>query len=102
MGNNFNPFVGDFDDVSDIEGFFREEGALDGATVLYACYDRGGYDGRAIVIFERDGQLYEVFGSHCSCHGLEGQWEPGEVTRESLRMYHREDREWQAFIASLE
>lgn len=28
--------------------------------------------------------LYEVNGSHCSCYGLEGQWEEEETTVEAL------------------
>lgn len=38
-----------------------------------------------MVVYRRDGKLYEVHGNHCSCYGLEGQWEPEEATVESLR-----------------
>lgn len=62
---------------------------LDGATVLLASYGTPSYQGYAFVLFERDGKLYEVNGSHCSCYGLEGQWEPEETTVEALR--HRMD-----------
>lgn len=48
--------------------------------VLFASYNEcGGYDGDAWVLFEKDGQLYEVHGGHCSCYGLEGQWVPEAV-----------------------
>lgn len=63
---------------------------LDGATVLLASYGTPSYEGYAFVLFERDGKLYEVNGSHCSCYGLEGQWEPEETTIEALR--HRMDK----------
>jgi hypothetical protein len=33
---------------------------------------------------KRDGKLYENHGSHCSCHGFEGQWFPEETTVEYL------------------
>jgi len=58
---------------------------LDGARILIASYRLDGYEGAAFVLFERDGKLYEVFASHCSCYGLEGQWEPEEVTAAALR-----------------
>jgi hypothetical protein len=49
-----------------------------------AWYGYGDYDGSAFVLFERDGKLYEVNGGHCSCYGLEGQWDPEEVTMSEL------------------
>ena len=43
---------------------------------LYANYDVDGFEGSAHVVFVGvDGDLYEVFGSHCSCFGLEDQWD---------------------------
>lgn len=57
---------------------------LDGATVLLASYGTPSYEGYAFVLFEKDGKLFEVNGSHCSCYGLEGQWEPEETTKEAL------------------
>lgn len=50
--------------------------------LILASYGGGLYDGDAFVLFERDGTLYEVHGSHCSCHGLEGQWAPEATTWE--------------------
>ena len=52
--------------------------------VLFASYEYAGYEGDAFVLFRKDGKLYEVNGSHCSCYGLEGQWEPEETTIEAL------------------
>jgi len=48
-------------------------------NVLFAEYTYEDYEGYAFVLFEKDGKLYEVHGSHCSCYGLENQWEPEEV-----------------------
>ncbi len=44
--------------------------------IVYANYEDGGYDGYAEVIFYRKStkKYYEVYGSHCSCYGLEDQW----------------------------
>jgi len=56
----------------------------DEPNVLFASYVRGNYDGDALVLFEEGGKLFRVDGSHCSCCGLEGQWEPEETTAEAL------------------
>jgi len=81
----YNVFDGDFADEQDVMGAFQvDENELKGAFILYATYDIDGYEGSAFVLFERDGQLYEVHGSHCSCYGLEGQWEPEETTADAL------------------
>jgi len=47
--------------------------------VVFAAYSCEYYEGDAFVLFIKDGKLYEVNGSHCSCYGLEGQWEPEET-----------------------
>jgi hypothetical protein len=52
--------------------------------VLAADYDGGGYDGSAYVVYRNGDKYYTVSGSHCSCYGLEGQWEPEEYTKEQL------------------
>jgi hypothetical protein len=54
-------------------------------NVLLASYGTPSYEGYAFVLFSRDGKLYEVNGSHCSCYGLENQWSPEETTVEALR-----------------
>jgi len=58
---------------------------LDGVTILLASYGQWSYEGNAFVLFERGEKLYEVNGSHCSCYGLERQWEPEETTVADLR-----------------
>lgn len=54
------------------------------ADVIVAAYGGGAYEGAAFVLFKHDGKLYEVNGSHCSCFGLEGQWNPEETFYETL------------------
>lgn len=46
--------------------------------ILYADYTYENYSGDAFVLgFDKElNQFFEVNGSHCSCYGLEGQWEP--------------------------
>lgn len=54
--------------------------------VLIAMYGGECYEGWATVLFERGGKLYEVNGSHCSCFGLEDQWQPEETTWAALAL----------------
>ena len=88
-------FLGFFENAQDVfHEFFdadREGGALEGLVkthpdrhILFAVYGAGGYEGSAFVLFERDGELYEVNASHCSCYGLEDQWDPEETTVDAL------------------
>lgn len=55
--------------------------------VMLASYTYRDYSGNAFVLFRNtsDGQLYEVNGSHCSCYGLEGQWDPEPTSVAELR-----------------
>ena len=55
------------------------------SNLLFAVYKKYEYaSGYAFVLFEQDGVLYEVNGNHCSCYGLENQWDPEETTPESI------------------
>lgn len=64
----------------------REEAfkIFDGVNILFASYGYANYSGDAFILFEKEGGLFEVNGSHCSCYGLEGQWEPTPVSIEEL------------------
>lgn len=57
----------------------------EGINILFASYSYANYSGDAFVLFEKEGKLFEVNGGHCSCYGLEGQFEPEETTLEALR-----------------
>lgn len=91
-------YFGEFESVDDLvdrfsgtfDPYYKEEPGpkitedrilkdLEGAEVFFASYDYQDYDGHALVVFRRDRELYMVEGSHCSCLGLEGQWEPQRV-----------------------
>lgn len=75
-----NDFSGDrWDYSSDPDTSFG-----DNANILFASYSCANYTGDAWVLFEQGGKLYEVNGGHCSCYGLEGQWNPEEVVLEEL------------------
>ncbi|WLR94081.1 hypothetical protein [Shinella zoogloeoides] len=82
------PLFGDWageDIAAIIRDFDAPSEALEGAVIIAAEYTYEDYSGSAAVIYQAaDGLLYEVHGGHCSCYGLEGQWEPEEVPREAL------------------
>lgn len=46
-------------------------------VLLYADYTYEDYSGDAYILGydEEKKQFFEVHGSHCSCYGLEGQWD---------------------------
>lgn len=71
--------------------------------ILFASYGGAAYEGDALVIYERGGRVYEVHGSHCSCYGLEGQWEPEETTWAALatRSLYEHDKDAEDALASL-
>lgn len=73
----------DFDNWQDVKNNFEIE--REEPQYIFAIYDNGGYDGWALVIFSDDGlNFFTVEGSHCSCYGLEGQWEPETTTFAAL------------------
>jgi len=87
-------YIGDFESKEDIiKEFFDDpawqsmhvyNGELDDIEILFASYTYECYEGDAFVLFRKDGKLFEVNAGHCSCYGLEGQWDPEETTKEAL------------------
>jgi len=82
VNGNTKMFYNDFNDVSDVISNYGGNSStdLDGAHVIHADYTYEDYSGSSYVLYYKDGKYYEVHGSHCSCFGLEDQWEPEEVT----------------------
>lgn len=90
---NYEQMIGSFQDYNyDFEKNERVYSGLTGIVptqdeVLFASYGHErAYSGHAVVIFEKDGELYEATGSHCSCNGLEDQWGPRRVTWAALAL----------------
>lgn len=79
-------YIEEFSDNADIVSRYggSSEEDLNGAIVHLAWYGYGDYCGSSLVIYEKDGKLYEVNASHCSCYGLEDQWEPEETSWAAL------------------
>ena len=85
---SYNPFLTNFAGVDDIVSNYEGRSAEDlkDAEILVAWYGYGSYCGSSFVLYRKDSKLYEVNGSHCSCYGLEGQWEPEETSWAALAM----------------
>ena len=82
-------YLGQFTNKKDVIQEFRVPEKEQDFKVLMAWYDYEDYDGSAFVLFERNNQLYEVHGSHCSCYGLEECWDPELTSIEAI--FHRMD-----------
>lgn len=57
---------------------------LDDIHFLYAYYSYEDYSGNAYLLFIKDDKIYEIDAGHCSCYGLEDQFNPEEVPIEVL------------------
>lgn len=68
----------------DVVGDYGENTPPEDA-IIYAGYTYEDYSGSAIVVFVRDGRLYENNDGHCSCYGLEN-WKPEETSLGALEM----------------
>lgn len=65
--------------------FGISEKDLNGAEILLAAYEYEDYSGNAFVLLRKGDVFYEVNGSHCSCYGLEDQWEMTETLPAALQ-----------------
>lgn len=72
-----------FESVESVHGWAPPD--LKDEEVLIAVYSYEDYSGSAFVVYQRNGKLYEVHESHCSCNELE-TWEPEETTWAALSM----------------
>ncbi len=78
-------FYGEFDTWDNVLSQFGvEKSEVSNAVPIFAAYDIDGYEGTASVVYVEDGKFWLVDGSHCSCYGLEDQWEPEETPYEVL------------------
>lgn len=72
-----------FKDWSDVQKQF-EMNETEPDEVLLAWYDGGAYEGDSIVIYRRREEFFLNEAYHCSCHGLEGLWEPERYESKEL------------------
>lgn len=80
MANFYGDWASRDDVVRDYGGNTPTEDEL-----IYAGYTYENYSGAALVVFARDGKLYENDDAHCSCYGLE-DWRPEETLFEALML----------------
>lgn len=71
--------------------------------VIYAQYSYECYSGHSNVVYRNGDRFYWVRGSHCSCYGLEGQWNPEEYSaNQFIEAYNRgnwwESDEWPSSV----
>ena len=79
-------FLNGWEDESGLLSDFNiQKEDIEGCNFIVADYAMGDYEGSAYVLFQKDDKLYEVTAGHCSCYGLEGQWEPQETSVEALK-----------------
>lgn len=82
-------YLGDWNNLDEMLSYFRvDKSAAEGYKVIVATYDCD-YDASAFVLLKKGRKYYEVHGSHCSCYGLEGQWDIEESAKLALK--HRVD-----------
>lgn len=76
-------YIEGFNSREDVEEKFRVS-LPPTIEILIAIYRQHDYEGYAHVLYAdrstTPAELYDVHGSHCSCYGLEGQWEPKPIT----------------------
>lgn len=65
-----------FEDWDDVLRTYNAPEGFENALPLLAEYTQESYDGWSAVMFIHQNKLYTVQGSHCSCYGLEDQWDP--------------------------
>lgn len=73
MGDQ-NVYEGEFKSWADVK--WNLEITRDEPDAVYAGYETPDYEGYATVVFRDGDKWFRASGSHCSCFGLEGQWEP--------------------------
>lgn len=76
-------FFDQFDNINDVlREFSITEKELNGCEIVFAYYTYEDYSGDALVVLRDpcNGMFYEVNGCHCSCYGLDGQWDMEETT----------------------
>jgi hypothetical protein len=81
-------YLNNFTCIEDVISLFQiSDTAIYPHEVVLAWYGNGDYCGSAYVLFVRDGKLWEVHASHCSCNGIEGQWDPYETSLPTLEHF---------------
>jgi len=87
-------FLHDFNSLDDVLREFNiTADRLNGYEILLASYAIGCYEGWSFVLLKHteSGELFTVYASHCSCYGLEGQFDMESASVEQLKKLYAED-----------
>ena len=71
------PYHENWGDWSDVQRDFGDS-TSEPDEVLVAVYTYEDYSGDAFIAYRNGNKYYTVEGGHCSCHGLEDQFDPEE------------------------
>jgi len=97
-------YIDGWDDIQGVlQDFKISDKEVEGFNVIVAAYDlSGAYSGDAFVLLEKEGKYYEVNGAHCSCYGLEGQFNLEESAEEALKFRYDSDFSYGGFAMAKE
>lgn len=85
---NYPIYAGDLNNYDDLWQAADTHGGIPNPDELvFAWYESGSYEGSGYAIYERDGKVYEVETSHCSCYG---PWSEG---------WRADETNWPSIIA---
>lgn len=79
-------YEGEFENWDDVVEAFDLPGDTPEPDDVFADYEDSVYEGFALVIIRKPDNLFDVVESwHCSCYGLEGQFNPTvDMPREAV------------------
>ena len=91
-------YYGEFEKYSDLrdQTSYGDKVPLED-SIIYAGYTYESYDGSALIVFVKDGELWENHDGHCSCYGLE-DWSPEKGEIEATKKY----KGWPGLLEALE
>jgi hypothetical protein len=78
-----------------VKDFAITKETVTGINILLASYTYQDYSGTAFILYEKDGKYFEVNAGHCSCYGLEGQWETEEADLKELQNRANASKSWE-------
>lgn len=90
-------FLEDLKDMTDsevrkhlIEEYETTKEEVSKYDILIAYESEDSYEGNSFFLLKNkeDGGYYHTYGSHCSCYGFEGQFEPEKTTIKYLQSEH--------------
>lgn len=75
--------------ISDFEALYGSEIPVEikekYSGILFASYGNDNCSGDAFVLLAKGDSLFQVNGSHCSCYGLENQFDLEEANLEAIK-----------------